>query len=760
MIDALRLFAFLRPAQRLCLAAAVVTVAALAPQREVSAQPFERIVHDIGNVGLSITNVGTVGRPGVSGDPGGASSFEYPLNSGIEHLFEAGLWVGAERGDGIISVRTGAVTTSGGYSPGAPGFELAQADIFQRRSSLATSPDFSPAAISQQDYLTTYVDTAAVLPGTNTPTPDPQGALGLSIDQRSYAWSFPFTEYFVIVEYDITNVSADTLNNVWVGLWNDLVVRNVITTTESGGSFFNKGGVGFLGYPEYEVESGDLLNPAPDSQFVAYAFNAGGAEESLNTYGAIAFLGADWDDPDSGRRFFHPFVADEYAALGLPQPRVNPRWWLFGGNPPDPALVRPGDDLERYQRMQTPYPDPETFMSEDNYEMALNAFLGDGQGEGRLQTDGLNASGNWIGLVPVGPFPAIAPGDNVTVTFAFVAALKPDEFQDSDDGRAADTPASRRLLRNSVYWAQQTFAGEDANYNGRLDAGEDVNGNGRLDRYLIPEPPSSPQARVELEEGRAVIYWSDGAEDSIDPVTGRTDFEGYRIYRSDPGDDRAGNILGEAGLIAQYDETDNEVGFNNGFEDIRLEEPATFEGDPTEYTYRFVAEGLLDGWQYAFAVTAFDEGDVGSGLDPLESSKAAGALRIFPGTAPVEGDAAQAENPAGVFPNPYRVQAAWDGALSSQRKLYFYNLPPRSEVRIYTLAGEVVDEFSHDAATYNGDIRWFEDFSAENRVVAGGTHAWNVLSGNQLRTATGLYYFSVRDLDTGSTQVGKFVILR
>ena len=61
----------------------------------MGAQPFERVATDVGNTGLALTNAGTLGRPGVNNDPSGLPSFEYPLNSGIEHLFEAGLWVGA-----------------------------------------------------------------------------------------------------------------------------------------------------------------------------------------------------------------------------------------------------------------------------------------------------------------------------------------------------------------------------------------------------------------------------------------------------------------------------------------------------------------------------------------------------------------------------------------------------------------------------------------------------------------------------------------
>ncbi|MEP0545619.1 MAG: hypothetical protein ABJF88_01675 [Rhodothermales bacterium] len=709
------------------------------------AQPFEEATHDIGNLGFTVSNAGFYGNPAVRGTAGsGDPSMEYPLESGIEHLFEAGLWVGARRADGLLTVRTAAVTSSAGYQPGSTGYETTQASLIRRQSSLPTDPAFSPLAISQQDFISTFVDTASVVPGTFTPTPDPAGQLGMSVESRSYAWSFPFTEYFVIVEHEITNISDQPWDSVWVGMWDDLVVRNIITSGDQGSAFFNKGARGFLGYPEY-ADDGTLVDAAPDSQFVSYAWNAGGDEESLNTYGAITFLGAEWDDPSDGTRFFHPFLQEEYRALGYPAPRANPRWWKFSGTG---VLNRPQNDLERYERMTTPTPLSEPLPGD---AVPLRE---------RLATDGLTSEGNWISAFSVGPFPRVAPGGTITVTWAFVTALKPPAFQGLGN-RSVDTEESRALLRNNVFWAQRTYTGEDFNYNGVLDPGEDVNDNGELDRYLIPEPPASPGLRVEVEQGRAILYWDTASEDSVDPITGRRDFEGYRIYRTDPGDDRDGNLFGEADLLAQYDAAGNEVGFNTGFDAIRLDAPVTFPGDPRSYAYRYVAEGLLSGWQYGFAVTAFDEGDLAAGLPTFESSRATNAVRVFPGADAVTGS----DRPTPVvYPNPYRVQAAWDadtGSGNVARKLYFSGLPARAEIRVYTVAGEIVAEMQHDAGERTGsDIGWYTALSGDNRVTAGGEYAWDILSENGLQIAGGLYLFSVRDLDTGDTQTGKFVVIR
>ncbi|MDX1530653.1 MAG: hypothetical protein R3362_03930 [Rhodothermales bacterium] len=748
-----------------------VLFAALAalPARPAAAQLFDERVVDVGNVGLTVTNAGFVGNANIRNNPTSEPpSFEYPLDSGVEHLFESGLWVGAVRADGQVTVRTGAITTSGGYRPGGTGFEFIPEGVILERSSLPESESFSPTAVSQQDYVAPFTDnTAQAVP----PIPDSEVDLGIEAELRTYAWSFPFTEYFVIWEVEITNTSQAAWDSVFVGMWHDLVVRNVLTTTDAGGDFFNKNGIGFIGYPEYAAPTGALVEPATDSMFVTYAFNAGGEEESLNTYGGFAFLGAEWTDPATGEeRFFHPFVAEAYVADGYPAPRVNPRWWLFGGG--NDQLARPNNDLERYQRMAMPYPNPVLYPDQAAYEQELQSFFS------RLRTDGANDQGNWIGLTPVGPFPRIEPGQTVTVTFAAVAALKPEAFQ-GVEARPVDTEETRTLFRNNVDWAMRTYAGEDADYDGELDPGEDVNGNGELDRYLIPEPPASPNLRVEVEQGRAVLYWDESAEVSRDPITGVADFEGYRIYQSAPGDDRLGNIFANANLVAQYDSVivrdpivvdgdtlgvvvRNAEGYNIGFDEVRLDEPVTFPDDEREYWYRFEVGGLLDGWQYAFAVTAFDEGDPQVGLPSFESSRSANAVRAFPGTPAVAADG-DARPDVGVFPNPYTVRAAWSGEGSRTQKLYFYNLPARADVRVYTLAGEIVDEFRHDAtaaADGTADIRWFEQFSGPDRVVAGGLAAWDLLSQNTQQIATGMYLFSVRDLDTGETQTGKFVLIR
>ena len=118
------------------------------------------------------------------------------------------------------------------------------------------------------------------------------------------------------------------------------------------------------------------------------------------------------------------------------------------------------------------------------------------------------------------------------------------------------------------------------------------------------------------------------------------------------------------------------------------------------------------------------------------------------------------EYQVGVYPNPYRVNAAWDGSTPFNRRLMFYNLPARAEVRVYTLAVEVVARFEHDSETYTGDTRWFRDFSSSNRLLSGGDHAWDLLSGANQNLTTGLYLYTVYDKESGKVQRGRFVVIK
>ncbi len=691
-------------------------------------QVFERRAVTVSNLGISYTNVGTVGRPNVRNQPVGLPSMEFPSGSGTEHLFEAGIWLGAQV-DGQTRVSTSSVTHPSGYNETSAGFEFTNDGTpFTERSSLEDDPNFAPAAISHQDLIAEFSDRRTVR--NNQPVPGHDNPLYADIRMESYNWNFGFTEGISIIRYDITNNSqiwsgqsgGFTWENFYFSLYSDLVVRNVNTTVETGSAFFNKGGMGWL-----------------DDQYTLYVFDRGSTDSPrINTYAANIILGSEYRDVE-----FHPRRTEELLAAGFDEediPTVSPDFWLFGAG--TGAFTRPNDDLQRYERMSGTWP-------ENLLPPGDNRTFDDFREQ--LRNDGFTANGNYIQLNTLGPFPEVEPGETISVYVAYVAALMPDEFQDLVPGNVTnvddlDNEDSRANLIETIEWAFRLFDGQEAD-------------DGTRTRFLVPEPPAVPRMRVELDAGIASIYWDDRAEFSVDPVSGEEDFAGYRLYRSRIGEDLLGNLSGSVQMLREWDDPEAPVGFNTGFDEVRLDEPVTFPDDPVEYRYRFDVSGLLSGWQYLFAVTAFDSGDGDS--PPLETSVNANAVRVFPGTAPNENFSSDdPEYRVGVYPNPYRVNAAWDGATPFTRKIMFFNLPQRAQVRVYTLAGEIVAELDHDAETYVGDTRWFRDFSGDNRIMPGGEHAWDLLSEARQNLSSGLYLYTVRDRDSGHVQRGRFVIIK
>ena len=196
---------------------------------------------------------------------------------------------------------------------------------------------------------------------------------------------------------------------------------------------------------------------------------------------------------------------------------------------------------------------------------------------------------------------------------------------------------------------------------------------------------------------------------------------------------------------------------------ILLDAPVYFDGDTTAYWYLYTVKNIQNGWQYATAVTAFDKGDESSNLEPLESSILSNSFRTFAGT-PVNANLKTTE--PFVYPNPYYYGSSWEGQSNFQeesRKIVFANLPKRCVIRVFTVAGDFIDEINHDE-NYNGsDIRWFQTFGSENtdeNTFSGGEHAWDLLSLDSQIIARGIYMFSVRDLDTGEQTLGKFIIIK
>lgn len=704
-----------------------------------------------GNISATITNFGTIGNnfnppAGVASQP----SCQYPKGSGIEHLKMSGLWIGAvSQKDGAPHVTT---SVSDINNPDVPynantGLEFtsaAGAGIVVR-SSLPFDPNFdrSLSAISHQDFVMDFSDTNRSRVGVSDTIPD-HAPLGLGVHLETYVWNFPFADNFILLNYTIRNVGRDTLLDTYVGLWDNAVVQNI-----------NLSGKGV---------SSHMAKSYLDSLRMMYTFDYNGAFLSgsasrapVNSYVGIKLLGTTpFPLKDSANGAY--YAARTIDSLGDLHKNTYYNAWQYNNQTnPYGEFRGPQRDNDKYARLKTSLPQPKID--------ALNRAISDPP-----SADGTagQAPNSYIDLLSVGPFRPLKPGDSVQVVFAIICAKKFGTA--ADDIKLDYLPANGAKMRKNIVagagWAQKAYDGEDVNGNNTLDPNEDANGDGKLTRFTLPQPPRQPRVHAVVENQRVTLYWDKVQSEEIpDPISHKLDFEGYRIYRSNVGADVGGQdgFLLSMNLIADYDRADNTIGYNTGFTKIRMQAPVFFPNDSlrTEYWYRYPPANdsitNLNGWQYLYGISAYDQGDSAIGVSSLES--AAVRVRAIPGTPATS----SADAVIGVYPNPYYVNAAWDQAGERSRKIYFTNLPARATIKIFTMTGDLVADIIHDAATYDGTgIKWFNDFTGTGvqAQFAGGEHAWDLITKYDQAIATGMYLFTVKDETTGAVKRGKFVIIK
>lgn len=188
-----------------------------APAKSMALPPFTQTkAHQVGNIWLSVTNFGEFGSRGKR------PSCEFPANSNIEYLFVGSIWIGAliDRPDGGVDT-----LVSFGFDGWQswnelfPGFS--ESDSILELTNRPGAPNFSPDAISEQDFVAVYTDT-----NTTFAWEGHQKPLGVKITQKSYAWSYSYAEDFVIFDYLIENISRSmgtprTFRKLFMGVYID-----------------------------------------------------------------------------------------------------------------------------------------------------------------------------------------------------------------------------------------------------------------------------------------------------------------------------------------------------------------------------------------------------------------------------------------------------------------------------------------------------------------------------------------------------------
>ena len=230
-------------------------------------------------------------------------------------------------------------------------------------------------------------------------------------------------------------------------------------------------------------------------------------------------------------------------------------------------------------------------------------------------------------------------------------------------------------------------------------------------------PPPTPtdgenSLRITTEPGQIFIEWPPVASTYIDPILGRDDFAGYRIYRSNY------FTIGPWTLV----------------KDIKRDSALIVDG-----YVRFIDTDVPFGVGNYYCVTTYDE-------DNNESGKVNNTrVPIYPLRAP------NTEFPKNVYvvPNPFRQHSNLTGS-GEQYRMEFIGIPAICKIKIYTLTGDLVQEIFHDDGS--GSEAWGSIKSADYQLSK-----WT------LGVAPGIYLYRVESLvagHEGESFIGKFAIVK
>ncbi len=128
-------------------------------------------------------------------------------------------------------------------------------------------------------------------------------------------------------------------------------------------------------------------------------------------------------------------------------------------------------------------------------------------------------------------------------------------------------------------------------------------------RFQGSGPPGPPNVGVVGGDSKATLFWSsEPSENSVDVLTRRQDFEGYKIFRSTDLGLTWGDVITDAQgypagykPIAIFDKVDGITGTDPAF--------PQYLGSDIGLTHTFTDSNLVNGVEYWYCVTSYDQGN-------------------------------------------------------------------------------------------------------------------------------------------------------
>jgi len=536
-------------------------------------------VHNIGKLAITITNFGTFGTGFITSpicDGEECPSGEYPINSNIEYLFSGVLWIGAVVGrDTLVSVG------ADGWFPGISELlpDAGDSGAIIARSNLKSKTTYDPDAISEQDFLCAFTDTIddPGLTGTDPIDNRPHIPLNVSVEQRSYAWSYDYAEDFILFDYKITNIGPFPIKDLYMAVYVDGDAYHKSKET----SGFQDDVCGFRRTvrmpPEWCID-----------------------EDTVN----IAWIADNDGDPDpatGGWSYTSALAATGSRVVRSPSEDLSYsfNWWISHGNASlDFGPRKAGSEGDPFRsfgtHLGTPTGDKIKYYvmshQEFDYDQLFCAISHTGEGYMPPPPQGEDFANGYDTryLLSFGPFDVLSDS-TLPITLAYLAGdnfhVGPDDFKNYFDELTPGLFYDRLDFDDlglNARWASWIFDNPGVDTDDDGDSGKfcwkytwaDTTGGAKFNpsdsvkidstkMYYagdgVPDfrgasPPPPPAIKVIPGFGRVTVRWNgQETENALDVFSRQKDFEGYRVYYSE------GNRLSDFVLLTSYDLDDYKV---------------------------------------------------------------------------------------------------------------------------------------------------------------------------------------------------------
>ncbi len=512
--------------------------------------------HRCGMISLAVNNNGTFGTghtmiPHADCFTGEfVPSCEYPRGSEGSYLSVGALWVGGViDGDTLVSCGADGWNGTGEFFPDESPF----GDMIYRSTLDSTASDHR-IAVSEEDYIAVYTDTY-IEEVARDYFGRPHMPLGIEVTQSSYAWSCQPAEDFVLINFQIKNISSNSIGDLYLGVFVDADIcidcrgtygfgddvsgfvgsiplaygsTVVDDTVQMGWSADDNGD--FNRYPRMSSVTGALmLNPHPGETGFSFNWWVSNGHSSLD-YGPRERSGVGaWQEE------FRDFGT---GGWGTPEGDGNKYYMLRNG------------EIDHDQIFTSTIWDRDTLWQEQGgshfYWLTLDV------------SDGYDTRY----LMSYGPYESLYPGETLTLTLAYVAGTK--LHVDGSNGElylplSPDTYFANLDFSDfflNAKWASWVYDNPGVDTDGDGFAGKQimvgshslyVEGDGVPD-FSAPTAPPPPVFWLEPGVRSIRVRWNGlQSETTTDIFSQVNDFEGYRVYLSST------TVPTSFSVIASYD---------------------------------------------------------------------------------------------------------------------------------------------------------------------------------------------------------------